>query len=154
MCPILIPWNILLLVQTKITSINVCKENFKHHIDSFKSSNCELQHSHQFWRFKPIYERVKNFFWRFSEPEITFFMFIRVLESGLHSVKTDGIQSFQFGNQKKTRDRQQRSISRSKLEIDFESRWSNAIWLVTVKRSKSCDTISFVKLHWQFLTRF
>ena len=37
-------------------------------------------------------------------------------------VGTDGIQSFQFGNQKKTGDRQQRSISRSKLDIDFESR--------------------------------
>ena len=41
---------------------------------------------------------------------------------------------------------QQRSISRSKLETVFESRWSNVIWLVTVELSKSCDTSSSVKL--------
>ena len=39
-------------------------------------------------------------------------------------VKTDGIQGFQFGNQKKqeTSVWQQRSIVGSKLEIDFEFR--------------------------------
>ena len=60
-------------------------------------------------------------------------------------VKTDGIQGFQFWNQKKY-NRPVRSIRRSKSEIDFESCWSNAIWLVTIEHSKSCDTISFVKL--------
>ena len=42
---------------------------------------------------------------------------------------------------------QQRAIARSNIETDFNSRRSNAIWLVTVERSKSCDTISFVKLY-------
>ena len=41
---------------------------------------------------------------------------------------------------------QQRSIMRSNLGNIFESRRSNAIWLATVDRSKSCDTVSFVKL--------
>ena len=65
------------------------------------------------------------------------------------TVKIDGTQDFRFGNQKKKRESsawQQRSIARSKLEVDFESRWSNAIWLVIVERSKSRDTISFIKL--------
>ena len=41
------------------------------------------------------------------------------------TVKTDGIQGFQSGNRKKTREtsaRQQRSISRWKLQTEFESR--------------------------------
>ena len=46
---------------------------------------------------------------------------------------------------------QQRSIACSKLEIDFESRWSNAIWLATVEHSKLCDTISFAKLYMTIL---
>ena len=52
---------------------------------------------------------------------------------------------------------QQRSISRSNLGFDSESCRSNAIWLVTVERSKSCDTISFVKLQrigWKELIHF
>ena len=44
-------------------------------------------------------------------------------------VQTDGIQGFQFGNQKKMAD-QQWSIACLELEIYLESRWSNAIWLV------------------------
>ena len=42
---------------------------------------------------------------------------------------------------------QQRSIVRSKLGIKFEPPWSNATWLVTVRRGKSCDTITTVKLY-------
>ena len=41
---------------------------------------------------------------------------------------------------------QQGSIARLKLEIVFESRSSNVIWLVIVELSKLCDTISFLKL--------
>ena len=43
-------------------------------------------------------------------------------------VKTDSIQGFQFGNQKRTGDQCQatRSIAHSKLDFDFESRCSNA----------------------------
>ena len=65
-------------------------------------------------------------------------------------VKTDGIQGFQFGNQKKKREisaQQQWSTAHSKLKTEFEARRSNVIWLVTVECSKSCDTISFVKLN-------
>ena len=32
-------------------------------------------------------------------------------------------------------------------EVECKSGWSNAIWLVTVECSKSCDTISFVQLN-------
>ena len=47
-----------------------------------------------------------------------------ILSLIIQLVKTDGIQGFQFGNQEKreTSAWQQRSIARSKLEIDFESR--------------------------------
>ena len=41
---------------------------------------------------------------------------------------------------------QQRSIKRSNLENILKSCCSSAICVVTVERSKSCDTISFVKL--------
>ena len=41
------------------------------------------------------------------------------------------------------------SIACSKLEIDFESHRLNVIWLVTIEHSKSCDTISFVKLRYR-----
>ena len=49
---------------------------------------------------------------------------LRVPRFKNQSVKTDGIQGFQFGNQKKKRETsawQQRSIACSKSEIDFES---------------------------------
>ena len=45
--------------------------------------------------------------------------------------------------------RQQRSIRRSNSGIEFKSRSSNAIWLVTVECRKSCDTLSSVKLLWR-----
>ena len=41
---------------------------------------------------------------------------------------------------------EQRSIVRLNLGNIFESRRLNAIWLVTVERSKSRVTVSFVKL--------
>ena len=43
---------------------------------------------------------------------------------------------------------QQQSIVRSNLGNIFESRWSNAIWLVTVERSKSLvrETNAFFKI--------
>ena len=56
------------------------------------------------------------------------------------------VSSLETRKKRETSAWQQRSIARSKLKIDFESRGLNAIWLVTVERNKSCDTISFVKL--------
>ena len=54
--------------------------------------------------------------------------------------------SFQLSKRLETSSWQQRPILCSDLGNIFEYRRSNAIWLVTVKGSKSCDTISFVKL--------
>ena len=42
---------------------------------------------------------------------------------------------------------QRQSIARFTLGVESKPRWSNAICLVTVERSKSFDTISFVKLN-------
>ena len=42
------------------------------------------------------------------------------------------------------------SVRRSNIGIDSESRWWNAIWSVTIQRSKSFDNISFVKLYWSW----
>ena len=54
---------------------------------------------------------------------------VNVNETINQSVKTESIRGFHVGNQKKGRPVlwQQRSIVRSKLEIDFESSRSNAI---------------------------
>ena len=41
---------------------------------------------------------------------------------------------------------QRRSIARSNSGVECKPCWSKAIFLVTVEHSKSCDTISFVKL--------
>ena len=39
-----------------------------------------------------------------------------------------------------------RSIVRPNSQLQSESCWSNAIWLVTIEHGQSCDTISFTKV--------
>ena len=50
---------------------------------------------------------------------------------------------------------QRRSIARSNPGVESKPRWSNTVFLVTVERGKSCDTISFFfKLTLQEYTLF
>ena len=56
--------------------------------------------------------------------------------------KSDGIKVSNL----KTSTQQQRPNALLNSGHVFEFRWSNAIWIITAKHGKSCDTISFVKL--------
>ena len=71
------------------------------------------------------------------------------LQQGIQLFKTDGFQGFQKKKQQKTRD--QRLTTTVQRAFEIKNRFSISLIecdLVTVERSKSCDTISFVKLNY------